>query len=204
MADARERVDEEPARYTLSRPFSGRKGPLTAEERATISAIVEQEIIGHPGVRVRHRALLSDALILSCDTGPEVPPEKVIRRMWPKYYEGRRCRRDLEDPEVMLNVRYQSRDFAHLMAMIGLRVTQALNRADGTEGSVWAGRFRSALIAVGEGLRQLKRELQAETLFPARRRREPDWPEFALELVATVAAAFATGALGGNPFTRYV
>ena len=149
MRNGREVVDEEPARYALVSSANRTRKPdrFSEEEMALIRSICEQEILGHPGVTVLSFDVTPTEIRLTCDTSPELPSEKVIRDMWPEYYAGRRCRRNLDDPEVMLRVRKQARSIASLMGMMALRITQALNRIDGAEGSVWSGRFRSILLA---------------------------------------------------------
>lgn len=202
MRNGREVVDEEPARYALVSSANRTRKPdrFSEEEMALIRSVCEQEILGHPGVTVRSFDVTPTEIRLTCDTSPELPSEKVIREMWPEYYAGRRCRRNLDDPEVMLRVRRQARSIASLMGMMAQRITQALNRRDGSEGSVWSGRFRSILLASGPDLAVRQCALRAEPLFPAYRRRQEDWPEFALEFVTHVLNSFTRMLVRGHPF----
>ena len=202
MRNGREVVDEEPARYALVSSANRTRKPdrFSEEEMALIRSIGNQEILGHPGVTVLSFDVTPTEIRLTCDTSPELPSERVIRDMWSEYYAGRRCRRNLDDPEVMLRVRKQARSIASLMGMMALRITQALNRIDGAEGSVWSGRFRSILLASGPGLASPRRELRAEPLFPAYRRRQEDWPEFALEFVTCVLESCTRMLVRGHPF----
>ena len=184
MRTGRLRIDDRVCRYAVQ--INVRLGPdrpwLNRECRDRLWQIGNREIAFHCGVRVDRFRVYTHGFTLVCETGPECPPEAAVRAAWEARFAGTPREDEIDRPGMVERTGRRMRDFARLIGAIKQYFMQWYNRRFGCSGSLWEGRFRSLIVAVGEHVRRMLRRFRRE-MFPRAARGDPLW----LEIVETAA-----------------
>ena len=203
MRVARTRIDDRRCEYTVTVNVRvGVETPwLNRECRDVLGAIAQQEIAFHCGVRVVRFRAAAHGFTLVCVTGPEVPSDDEVRAAWDGRHGGTARADEIEIPGAIAKFAVRMRDFACLVGVIKQRFTQWYNRRYGCTGSLWEGRFRSLIRAVGDAVRRLLRRFRRE-MFPRSAREDPLWLE-AIETAARFVGRYLAAAAGA-PVLRHI